>query len=179
MTRQEKASIIEELTELFKNNPNYYLTDSSGLTVAQINAFRRLCYDKGLDYRVFKNTLVKKALENVEVDYASNGLDEALKGFTGILFTSEDSANLPAQVIRDYRKKKKEEKPLLKAASIDSDVFLGEEHLKMLSELKSKSELIGEVIALLQSPAKNVVSALQSGGNTLSGLVKALEERSN
>ncbi len=178
MTRQEKASIIEELTELFKNNPNYYLTDSSGLSVAQINAFRRLCFENGLEYRVFKNTLVKKALENVEVDYDANGLGDALKGFTGILFTSEDNANVPAKAIRKYRKKDVT-KPILKAASIDSDVFIGDDHLNMLSELKSKSELIGEVISLLQSPAKNVLSALQSGGNTLSGLVKALEERSN
>lgn len=178
MTRQEKASIIEELTELFKNNPNYYLTDSSGLTVAQINAFRGLCFENGLQYRVFKNTLVKKALENVDVDYDANGLGDALKGFTGILFTDEENANVPAKAIRKYRKKDAE-KPILKAASIDSDIYIGDDHLKMLSELKSKAELIGEVIALLQSPAKNVISALQSGGNTLAGLVKALEEREN
>ncbi|MCA6078092.1 50S ribosomal protein L10 [Fulvivirga sedimenti] len=179
MTRQEKAIIIEQLTEKFSSNPNFYLTDASGLSVAQINAFRRMCFDKGLEYSVYKNTLVKKALEKLEVAYEENGLNEALKGYTGILFTSEDNANVPAKVITEYRKKRNQKKPLLKAASIDTDVFVGEEHLKMLTELKSKPELIGEVIALLQSPAKNVISALQSGKHTLAGLVKALEEREN
>jgi large subunit ribosomal protein L10 len=179
MTREEKAIIIDELAEKFTNNPNFYLTDASGLSVAQINAFRRLCFEKGLEYNVYKNTLVKKALEKLEVDYTDNGLEEALKGFTGILFTSEDNANVPAKAITEYRKKKSAKKPLLKAASIDTDVFIGEEHLKMLSELKSKPELIGEVISLLQSPAKNLLSALLSGEHTIGGLVKALEEREN
>ena len=179
MTRQEKATIIEELSAKFTNNPNFYLTDASGLSVAQINAFRRLCFEKGLEYNVYKNTLVKKALESVNVEYAGNGLEDALKGFTGILFTSEDNANVPAKVITEYRKKRNRKKPLLKAASIDTDIFVGEENLKMLSELKTKSELIGEVVALLQSPAKNVVSALLSGKHTIAGLVKALEEREN
>lgn len=179
MTRQEKATIIEELSAKFTNNPNFYLTDASGLSVAQINAFRRLCFEKGLEYNVYKNTLVKKALESVNVEYAGNGLEDALKGFTGILFTSEDNANVPAKVITEYRKKRNQKKPLLKAASIDTDIFVGEENLKMLSELKTKSELIGEVVALLQSPAKNVVSALLSGKHTIAGLVKALEEREN
>ena len=179
MTRHEKATIIEELSAKFTNNPNFYLTDASGLSVAQINAFRRLCFEKGLEYNVYKNTLVKKALESVNVEYAGNGLEDALKGFTGILFTSEDNANVPAKVITEYRKKRNQKKPLLKAASIDTDIFVGEENLKMLSELKTKSELIGEVVALLQSPAKNVVSALLSGKHTIAGLVKALEEREN
>lgn len=179
MTRQEKATIIEKLTEKFTNNPNFYLTDASGLSVAQINAFRRMCFDKGLEYNVYKNTLVKKALENVNVDYAGNGLEDALKGFTGILFTSEDNANVPAKVITEYRKKRNAKKPLLKAASIDTDVFVGEDNLKLLTELKTKAELVGEVVALLQSPAKNVLSALLSGKHTIAGLVKALEEREN
>jgi large subunit ribosomal protein L10 len=179
MTRQEKATIIEQLTEKFSSNPNFYLTDASGLSVAQINAFRRMCFDKGLEYSVYKNTLVKKALEKLEVAYEENGLNEALKGYTGILFTSEDNANVPAKVITEYRKKRNQKKPLLKAASIDTDVFVGEEHLKMLTELKTKTELVGEVIALLQSPAKNVISALLSGKHTIAGLVKALEEREN
>ncbi|MEJ2004594.1 MAG: 50S ribosomal protein L10 [Cyclobacteriaceae bacterium] len=179
MTRQEKATIIDNLTEKFTNNANFYLTDASGLSVAQINAFRKLCFEKGLEYNVYKNTLVKKALEKLEVNYTDNGLEDALKGFTGILFTSEDNANVPAKVLTEFRKKKNDKKVLLKAASIDQDIFLGEENLKMLSELKSKTELIGEVVALLQSPAKNVLSALLSGRDTLGGLVKALEEREN
>ena len=177
MTREEKATIIDNLTEKFNSTNYYYITDASGLSVAQINAFREMCFNKGVEYNVYKNTLIKKALENVGA--ANEQLDEALKGFSGIIFTNEDGANLPAKTITEYRKKQGSQKPLLKAASIDSDVFLGEEHLKMLSELKSKTELIGEIVALLQSPAKNVVSALQSGKNTLGGLIKALEEREN
>lgn len=176
MTRQEKANIIDNLAEKFEKNSTFYLADASGLSVGQINVFRKMCYEKGVEYGVYKNTLIKKALEKKGVDYTE--LEDALKGFSGVIF-SEEIGNLPAKVIKDYRKKLGADKPLLKAASIDSDVFLGEEHLKMLTELKSKQELIGEVIGLLQSPAKNVVSALQSGKNTLGGLVKALSEREN
>jgi large subunit ribosomal protein L10 len=136
-----------------------------------------MCYEKGVEYKVYKNTLIKKALENLEVDYA-NFSEETLKGFTGILFSSEAS-NLPAKILIDFRKKlgKKEKRPTFKGASIDGDQFLGEQNLEMLSKLKSREELVGEVIGLLQSPAKNVISALQSGQNTLSGLVKTLAER--
>ena len=176
MTRQEKATIIDELKDKFTKNGHFYITDASGLSVAQINAFRRLCFDKGIEYKVFKNTLIKKALDGIEGDFSA--LDEALKGSSGVMFI-EEIANLPAKAITEYRKKQGSEKPLLKAASIDSDIFLGEDNLKMLSELKSKNELLGEVIGLLQSPAKNVLSALQSGKGTLGGLVKALAEREN
>lgn len=176
MTREEKAQQIEELKEKLSNNSFFYITDASGLSVAQINAFRRACYNKGIDYKVYKNTLVKKALEENEVDYSGTGLNDALKGFSGIMFHPE-TGNAPAKVIKEYRKKQGLERPLFKAASIDTDVFIGEENLSMLSELKSKDELIGEVISLLQSPAKNVISALTSGKSTLAGLVKALEER--
>jgi large subunit ribosomal protein L10 len=123
---------------------------------------------------VYKNSFIKKALEAQEADYSE--MFESLKGFSGVLFSPE-VGNAPAKVIKEFRKKHKIEKPLLKAAAIDTDVFIGDENLVFLSELKSKNELIGDVIALLQSPAKNVISALQSGGNKLSGLVKALEER--
>lgn len=174
MTREEKQQVIEELTEKFNKNQNFYITDASGLTVAEINAFRRVCFEKGLEYKVYKNTLVKKSFENLDNDYSE--LDAVLKGFTGVIF-SEEIGNLPAKVLKEFRKKQSGEKPALKAASIDTDIFIGEENLNMLSELKSKNELIAEVIALLQSPAKNVISALQSGGNTLSGLVKALSEK--
>lgn len=176
MTKEEKVSVVAELTEKLKANNNFYLTDASGFTVAQVNDFRRLCFEKGVEYRVYKNTMIKKALDGLEADYSS--LDESLKGFSGIIF-SEEIANLPAKVIKEFRKKQGGEKPVLKAASIDSDVFVGDENLNTLSDLKSKQELIGDVIALLQSPAKNVISALQSGGNTLSGLVKTLSEKEN
>jgi large subunit ribosomal protein L10 len=175
MTRQEKEQVIEELTEKLSAKPNFYVTDASGLTVAEINNFRALCFEKGVEYKVYKNTLIQKALEKLDTDYTE--FFGALKGFSGVMFAGEENANMPARVIKDYRKKG--EKPLLKAASIDSDFYFGDENVKMLSELKSKNELIGEIIGLLQSPAKNVVSALQSGKATLAGLVKTLSEREN
>jgi len=175
MTREEKATIVDELAEKFSNNTNYYFADASGLSVAEINKFRGLCFKRGVEYKVYKNTLIKKALDKVEVDVEALG--EVLSGTSGILFSAE-SSNAPAKIIKEFRKTDKEgTRPVLKGASIDSDLFIGNDHLTMLSNLKSKSELIGEVISLLQSPAKNVISALQSGPNTLAGLVKTLSER--
>jgi large subunit ribosomal protein L10 len=152
MTREEKAIIIDELAGKFSRNNHYYITDASNLTVAQINAFRRVCFNTGVEYRVYK-----------------------LHGFSGVIF-SKESGNAPARAIKEYRKKM-EGKPALKAASIETALFIGEEHLNTLSELKSKNELIGEIISMLQSPAKNVLSALLSSKQTVAGLVKALEER--
>ena len=177
MTKEEKIKVVDELTGKFEENSNFYITDASGLTVAQINAFRRLCFEKGVEYHVYKNTLIQKALEKLDTDY-TEFFDKVLKGFSGIMF-SKEAGNVPVKVIRDFRKSGKDDKPMLKGASIDTDLFIGEEHLKMLSELKSKNELIGEIIGLLQSPAKNVVSALQSGKHTIAGLVKTLSEREN
>ena len=174
MTREEKAQIIEELSTKFANHAHFYITDASGFTVAQVNNFRRLCFKSGVEYRVYKNTLIRKALERqAGTDYSP--LFDTLHGFSGVIF-SKEAGNVPAKVIKEFRTKL-EGKPVLKAASINSDLFIGDENLTMLSELKSKNELIGDVIALLQSPAKNVVSALLSGKNTVAGLVKALEER--
>jgi large subunit ribosomal protein L10 len=174
MTREEKAQIIDELSVKFSQHQHFYVTDASGLTVEQINAFRRLCFNAGVEYRVYKNTLIRKALEkngnpNVEE------IAKVLKGFSGVIF-SKEAANAPAKVIKAYRKKM-EGRPAFKAASIDTDLFVGEQNLNVLSDLKSKNELIGEVISLLQSPAKNVLSALLSGKHTVAGLVKALEAR--
>ncbi len=174
MTREEKSQIIDELSTKFADNKHFYITDASGFTVEQVNNFRRLCYKSGIEYKVYKNTLIRKALERQEgVDYTP--LFKTLQGFSGVLF-SKEASNVPAKVIQEFRKKL-DGKPVLKAASIDSDLFIGDENVKTLSELKSKNELIGEVISLLQSPAKNVLSALLSGKNTVAGLVKALEER--
>ena len=177
MTRAEKASIVEELYQKFSETNNFYFTDPQGLNVESINNFRRLCFKQGVEYKVYKNTLIKKALEKLDTDYSSFD-DTVLKGFSGILF-SKESSNVPAKIIKEFRKSAKSEEllPLLKGASIDTDLFIGEEHLDMLSKLKSKAELIGEVISLLQSPAKNVVSALQGGQHTLAGLVQTLSER--
>ena len=174
MTREEKAQMIAGLTEKFQQTDHFYITDTSGLSVAQINKFREMCFKKGVEYRVVKNTLIKKALENLEVDYS--GLDPALKGFSGIMFVNE-TANIPAKVIKDFKKEDKNQRPKFKAASIDSDIFIGEDQLDALSNLKSKQELVGEIITLLQSPAKNVISALQSAPHTIAGIVKTLSER--
>jgi large subunit ribosomal protein L10 len=173
MTREEKAQIIDELSAKFAQHPHFYITDASGLTVEQINAFRRMCFHAGVEYGVYKNTLIRKALEKQEGNFED--IYKVLHGFSGVIF-SKEAGNAPAKVIKEYRKKK-EGKPGFKAASIDSALFIGEEQLNTLSELKSKNELIGEIISLLQSPAKNVLSALLSGKHTVAGLVKALEER--
>lgn len=174
MTREEKAQIIDELAVKFSQHTHFYVTDASGLSVEQVNAFRRLCFKAGVEYRVYKNTLIRKALEkngNANVDQIA----KILHGFSGVIF-SKEAGNAPAKVIKEYRKKL-DGRPNFKAACIDTDLFIGEENLNMLSELKSKNELIGEVISLLQSPAKNVLSALLSGRQTVAGLVKALEAR--
>ena len=177
MTRAEKESIVEELYQKFSGTNNFYITDPQGLNVEKINNFRRMCFNKGIEYKVYKNTLIKKALEKLDADYSSFD-DTVLKGFSGILFSPE-SSNTPAKVIKEFRKSAKSEEllPLLKGASIDSDLFIGEEHLDTLSALKSKAELIGDVISLLQSPARNVISALQGSRYTLAGLIKTLSER--
>ena len=177
MTREEKAIVIDELVEKLSSNDNFYITDASGMTVAETNSLRRLCFEKGIEYRVFKNTLIQKALERMDTDYAP--FDESvLRGFSGVMFSGEN-ANLPAKAIKEFRKKSGGDSPVLKGASIDTDLFIGEENLDMLTKLKSKAELIGEVITLLQSPAKNVISGLQGAGGKLAGILKTLSEREN
>ncbi len=173
MTRTEKGNQIEELKEKFSNSSFFYLTDSSTLTVEQVSELRGMLYEKGIEMKVVKNTLAKKALEAAAEEKGYAPLYDALKGPTAILFT--ETANSPARVIEEFRKTN--EKPTIKAAYIDTDVYFGDDQLKALAALKSKEELIGEIIGLLQSPAKNVISALKSGGSTISGLLKALEQR--
>ncbi|WP_424963377.1 50S ribosomal protein L10 [Ekhidna sp.] len=176
MTREDKAQLISDLTEKFKESDHFYIADTSGLTVAEINKFREMCFNKGVEYKLVKNTLIKKALENVDGDFSS--LDEVLKGTSGIMFVNE-VANAPAKIIKDFKKEDPQERPKFKAASIDSDLFIGEDQLSALASLKSKQELIGEIITLLQSPAKNVLTLLQSGEHKLAGIVKTLSEREN
>ena len=173
MTRADKATAIAELKEKFSNSSFFYVTDSSTLTVEEINKLRGMFFEKGVEMKVVKNTLVKKALENEPEEKGYTKIFDALKGPTAILFT--DVANAPARVIEEYRGDN--ERPILKAAYIDTDVYLGDDQLKSLASLKSKEEMLGEVITLLQSPATNLISALKSGGSTISGLLKALEER--
>ena len=175
MNKQEKDQAIEVLREKFDNNSFIYFTDASGMTVEQVNKLRRLCHQQGIEMSVVKNTLVKKAMEQLGEERRFNTVFKALEGPTAIMLT--DNANAPAKLIKEFRKDGT--KPALKAAYIDTDVYFGEESLDVLIALKSKDELVGEIIMLLQSPIKNVVSALQSGGQTIAGLVKTLEERAS
>jgi large subunit ribosomal protein L10 len=175
MTREQKTAVIEELSNQFKEAKYFYLTDTSELSVEVTNNLRRVCFEKGIQLKVVKNTLIRKALESAAVenneDYSQ--LYSSLKGFSALMFT--ETGNVPAKLIKDFRKE--HEKPILKAAFIDSSIYVGDEQVEALTKIKSKEELVGDVIALLQSPIKNLVGALQSGGNTISGLLKALEER--
>jgi large subunit ribosomal protein L10 len=174
MTREEKAQIIDELKQKFSENAHFYVTDAGGMSVAQVNDFRRLCFKHGIEYKVVKNTFIQKALEGMEADFS--GLNaEVLRGFSGVIFAKE-SASAPARVIKDFLKANKDALRL-KGASIDTDLFIGAQHLDTLSKLKSKEELIGEIIGLLNAPMQNVLGSLNSGKNTLAGLVKTLAER--
>ena len=159
MTREEKEQIIEGLSQKFSDNAHFYVTDASGFTVEQINNFRRACFKSGVEYKVYKNTLIQKALERQEgVDYSP--IFKVLTGFSGIMF-SKETGNAPAKILKEYRKKM-EGKPVLKAASIKSELYIGDENLNTLADLKSKNELIGEIISMLQAPARNVIAALQN-----------------
>lgn len=174
MTREEKAVIIDELSQKFASTPYFYITNAAGMSVSEVNALRSLCFERGVEYRVVKNTLIKKALETLDTDYTP--FDEALKGFSGIMFHPE-SGKVPAQLIKDFKKKSGSDKLKFKGASVDTALFVGESQLDVLISLKSKQELIGEVIGLLQSPAKNVIGALTSGGQNLAGILKTLSEK--
>ena len=171
MRKEEKQEIVQALSEQIKEYGNFYITDTSELTVAKINTIRRKSFENGIPLQVAKNTLIRKAMEAAGVD--SSEFDEALKGSSTILFSSV--ANAPAKLIKELRRTG--DKPVLKGAYIDTAVFIGDNQLDALATLKSKAELVGEIIGLLQSPAKNVISALQSGGNKLAGIVKTLQER--
>ena len=173
MTKAEKTAAIADLKEKFSESSFFYITDSSSLTVAQINRLRALCYEKGVQLKVVKNTLAVKALQDSAEEKNYTPLFEALKGPSAIMFS--EVGNVPAKIIKEFRKTS--DKPVLKAAYIDADVFFGDDQVEVLSSLKSKEDLIGDIILLLQSPIKNVVGSLQSGGQTISGLLKALEER--
>lgn len=174
MTKEQKIQLVQELTETFKTYPNFYITDMGGLTVEKVNDLRRLCFEKEIKVQVIKNTLIRKALENLEGDYSE--VFGSLKQPSSVFFTTAESPSTPAKVIEEFRKGGSE-KPVLKAAVIDTSVFLGDDQLKALSNMKSKDELIGEIVGLLQSPAKNVISALKSSGGKIAGILKTLSER--
>ena len=172
MRKEEKASIVDELTETLSNSGVIYLADTADLTAENVSKLRRICFNRNIKMRVVKNTLLRIALEKVDGKDFSQFYD-TLKGPTSIL-TSE-VGNAPAKVIEEFRKK--HSKPILKAAWIEESVYIGDEQLPNLVNIKSREELIGDIILLLQSPVKNVVSALQSGGQTIAGVVKTLQER--
>lgn len=172
MRKEQKHEVVSALAERMKESGNFYITDTSSLTVAKINNIRRKCFENQIGIQVVKNTLIRKALEQLDGDVAP--LFDVLKGSSSVMFST--NANAPAKLIKELRKAK-EEKPVLKAAYVDSTVFIGDNQLDALVNLKSREELIGEIIGLLQSPAKNVISALSTGGNKLAGIVKTLQER--
>lgn len=172
MTREEKSQVIQDLTQTLADNNTIYLADISGLNAETTSNLRRACFKAGIKLSVVKNTLLAKAMEASEKDFGD--LPSVLKGNTSIMLA--ESANAPAKLIKEFRKKTKN-RPLLKGAFAEESVYIGDDQLDALVDIKSREELIGEIIGLLQSPAKNVVSALQSGGNKLSGIVKTLSER--
>ncbi|MBS4040605.1 MAG: 50S ribosomal protein L10 [Flavobacterium sp.] len=171
MTREEKSRVIEDLTAQLASSNVVYLADISGLDAETTSNLRRACFKAGIQLNVVKNTLLEKAMEASEFEYGE--LPSVLKGNTSIMIA--ESGNAPAKLIKEFRKKS--DKPILKGAFIHQAVFIGDNQLDALIALKSKEEVIGEIIGLLQSPAKNVVSALKSGGSTIAGLVKTLSER--
>ncbi len=171
MTREEKSQVIEELAAELANNANIYLTDISGLNAVTTSNLRRACFKANVKLAVVKNTLLEKAMEASDRDFGD--LPTVLKGNTSVMYS--ETGNVPAKLIKTFRKKS--EKPLLKGAFIEEAVYIGDNQLDMLVDIKSKEELLGEIIGLLQSPAKNVVSALKSSSGKLAGIIKTLSEK--
>ncbi|MFN5931889.1 MAG: 50S ribosomal protein L10, partial [Sphingobacteriales bacterium] len=159
MNKQEKNEVIEILKGKFSQYNNFYLTNTESLTVEQVSKLRRICFDKNVEMKVAKNTLIRKALEQLD-STRFEGTFDSLHGVTALLFS--ENPKEPALIISSFRKDASTEKPLLKAAFIDGDVFVGDNQLAALKDLKSKQDLIGEIIGLLQSPAKNVISGLNA-----------------
>lgn len=172
MTKEEKNIAIDQLTEELASANIFYIADTSELDAESTSKLRRVCFKQDVSLKIVKNTLLQKAMERVE-DKDFSQLYDVLAGPTAIMYS--EVGNLPAKIIKDFRKKN--DKPVLKAAYVEEAIFIGDDQLTALSEIKSKEELLGEIVGLLQSPAKNVISALQSGKHTIAGLVKTLAER--
>jgi len=170
MTKQEKNEVIELLKGKFSQYNNFYITDTESLTVEQVGKLRRHCFNKQVEMKVAKNTLIKKALESLDAE-KYNGVYDSLHKVTALLFS--ENPKDPAMIISSFRKETNNEKPLLKAAFINGDVFVGNDQLKALTQIKTKNELIGEVIGLLQSPAKRVLAALLHHHEQKAGGVEA------
>jgi len=171
MTREEKSQVIEDLTSQLTEGSTIYLADISGLNALNTSNLRRACFKANVKLAVVKNTLLSKAMEKSDKDFGE--LQETLKGNTSLMIS--ETGNAPAKVIKEFRKKS--DKPVLKGAYIEEAIYIGDDQLDALVNIKSKEELIGEIITILQSPAKNVISALQSGGSTLSGILKTLSDK--
>ena len=171
MKRSEKYEIISSLTEQINSSSHFYLTDIESLNAAKTSDLRRLCDKQKVELVVVKNTLLRLALEASNKD--AKELYDVLNGNTSVMFC--ENANIPAKLIKDFKKKNK--KPILKGAYVQESVYIGEDQLDVLLTIKSKNELLGEVIGLLQSPMKNVIGALQNGGTTIHGILKTLSEK--
>lgn len=171
MIREDKFEIVNELSEKLSARQNFYLTDISELTANQTNALRRLCFERGIEMQVYKNTLIKKALEKAEM--YQDDMGDVLKGFSSIMFAENFTS--PAKLIQEFRKTNP--KPLLKAAYIEQSLYIGDEQLEVLLNLKSREQLIADVVALLQSPIKNVIGALSGQGSKIAGILKTLSEK--
>ena len=171
MTREEKLNVIQDLTAQLGDSSTIYLADISGLNAETTSALRRACYKADIKLAVVKNTLLAKAMEASEKDFGD--LSTVLKGNTSLMFS--ETGNAPAKLIKAFRKKA--DKPLLKGAYIAEAIYIGDDQLDTLESIKSKEEMVGEIIGLLQSPAKNVISGLKSGGGKLAGILKTLSER--
>ena len=172
MKKEVKSQVIADISALLKEYPNFYITDIAGLNAEQTSKLRRECFSQGIKLSVVKNTLFTLVLKN-SGNSELESLTETLKGNSAIMFC--ESPNAPAKLIKDWQKKG--DKPVLKGAYAQECAFIGADKLEELVAIKSKEELIGDIIALLQSPARNVISALQSAGGTIAGVVKTLEER--
>lgn len=170
MRKEDKSTVIAQITETIKEYPHFYLVDTTAMNAESTSALRRKCFNSEIKLLVVKNTLLHKALENLDVDYSP--LYGSLKGSTTVMFTN--TGNAPAKLIKEVSK---DGIPGLKAAYVEESFYVGADQLESLINIKSKNEVIADVIALLQSPAKNIVSALQSGGNTIHGVLKTLGER--
>ena len=171
MTREEKKQVIEDLTSELSEVKNFYLTDIAGLNSSETSALRRLCFKSNIKLSVVKNTLLAKAMEASERDFGD--LKDLLKGNTSLMLS--EVGNMPAKIIKDFRKKS--EKPLLKGAFVEESIYIGDDQISTLVSLKSKEEVIGEIIGLLQSPVKNIISSLKSGDGKLSAILKTLSNQ--
>ncbi len=173
MKKEDKSTLVEQIKTVIGEYDHLYLTDISGLDATETSDLRRSCAKQDIKLMVVKNTLLKKALEDLDGDY--NDIYEALKGNTSLMLSN--TGNAPAKLIKKFSKENRLKKPTLKGAFVEETIYLGENQLEFLTTIKSKNELIGELVSLLQSPVKNVVSALQSGGSTIHGVLSTLSER--